>query len=85
MMDLMKSLAARRDEISNYITEVQKEREHLISRLSEIDQSTASAERDHRRIQRAMEALDGDNEPRESMGKAVDALMPTVPPYRPGE
>ena len=90
MMDLMKSLQARYEEISAYISEVQREREHLLSRLSEIDQGTAEAERDLRRVQRSMQAWEGADEPKEStmptIGVELTGVCANKPvSYRPGE
>lgn len=83
MMDLIKTLDARGAEISDYISSSNQEREQLISRLSELDQGVASAEQDRERIRRAMKALQGDDEPTQTLRGAVEAMMPTVPGYRP--
>jgi hypothetical protein len=94
MMDLLKSLAARESEITTFLAEAHKEREHLMSRLSDIDQQQAAAEKDLTRVQRAMAVLDGADEPRMNAKAAVrdnpissDELlaqaMPTTAPYRP--
>lgn len=76
MMDLMKTLDARRQEIGDYISASNSERESLIARLSELDQGVAQAERDVERIRRAMNALEGSDEPK-NMTAMVDQLMPS--------
>jgi len=82
--DIEMQLESREAEISDFITRNNQEREKLISRLNEIDQSSHEAERDLERCRRARIALRGKDEPKEAATAMVDELMPPRAGYYPG-
>jgi chromosome segregation ATPase len=89
MMDIEKMIDSRMNEISNFITEMQKEREDHLHRTAQIDQQCADAEKDYDRCRRAMKALRGEDEPK-PMTSNKEATLAELefgvpqPPYHPG-
>lgn len=84
MQDIEKMLESRMSEISAYITEMQKDREDHLHRTAEIEQQTASAEKNHERCRRALQALKGDNEPKAVKAEIEAEFGIPQPTYRPG-
>lgn len=88
MKDLMKQIDSRAGEVAAYIAEIRAERESHHMRLKELEINERDAQRDLDRLNRAMRAISGDDEP--SMGPSpespraqeVSALM-AKEPYRP--
>ena len=72
--DVRKMLESRLNEISSFLESMGKEREHTVEVLNRIDDDIHNAERDHRRIQRAINAINGDDEPQKAMAAAVESL-----------